>query len=410
MKCFNGESTRDYFKRMNRALKEEIASLKDSDLDNTDERAWEDYFIAKYEMEPIAIYDDDKSINFTETKVKSYNTFAFNLPEGQKYIEVPGVHVTCKVPYSGSSVLLKLTPSTHTLFNPFDVAKMSEPTNGEVGQLVFTEDFKQSGLNAGQINGHFDSRLQDFIQEANRCNEDAQHYNEQLSQVITEELHKRIEQLDKLATLRQELCIPLNRVEGAPNAKPIPLHRKKVQFRKPATNQDSEHPHSISDADYHYITEVIDNCCAMMEATPGSYKGFGEEQLRNHILSLLNSHFDNATGETFRNRGKTDIYIPFEDHAAYIAECKIWHGAKAFLEAIEQLFTYTTWRDTKVSVVVFNKNNKKYEEVLTAVDGALHERAIDVRRPKHAVWTCRAIEDETQIVMHLTVQVFNLYA
>lgn len=202
MRCFNGESTHDYFKRMNREMREEISRLKDSDLNNTDERAWEDYFIAKYEMDPIVIYDDGKSINFTETKVKSYNTFAFNLPEGQKYIEVPGVHVTCEVPYSGSTVLLQLTPSIHSLFNPFDVAKMSEPANGEAGQLVFAEDFNQNGLNAGQINEHFDNRLQDFTQEANRCNEDAQRYNEQLSQIITEELHKRIEQLDKLATLR----------------------------------------------------------------------------------------------------------------------------------------------------------------------------------------------------------------
>lgn len=410
MKCFNGEYTNNYFRRMTQSLKTEISQLSDGDIDNTDESAWVDYFYAKYEIEPLCIYEDSRSIAFKETKVKSYNTFAFNLPEGKKYIEVPGVHVTCIVPFTGNVHLLQLTPSTHTLFEPFDVMRMTEPKDGQVGQLVFAEDFKQSDVTAEQINRHFDERLKDFKKESDRCNEDTTRYNEQLESVVYEELHKRIGQLDKLANLRQDLQIPLNRIKGAPYAKPIPLQKRKVQFRKPKPSKDVEIAYSISDSDYAYITDIIDNCCATMETTPASYKGLGEEQLRDHILSLLNSHFENTTGETFRNNGKTDIHIPRDDHSAYIAECKIWHGPKAFLRAIEQLFSYTTWRDTKVSVVVFNKGNKKYDDVLSAIDASLYERAENVKRVKHARWICRAIDEESQRVMHLTVQVFNLFS
>lgn len=77
-----------------------------------------------------------------------------------------------------------------------------------------------------------------------------------------------------------------------------------------------------------------------------------DEELRNIILSNLNTHYQGTVSEErFNKVGKRDIYIPFENKAAYIAECKIWHGNKKFLEAIDQLCSYITWRDTKTSLV-----------------------------------------------------------
>ena len=124
---------------------------------------------------------------------------------------------------------------------------------------------------------------------------------------------------------------------------------------------------------------------------------------------MLGTHYDNVTGETFRNRGKTDIHIPFGDHVAYIAECKIWHGPKAFLAAIEQLFSYTTWRDTKVSVIVFNKENKSFENVLQGIKAALDEHAALVRDIRRGQWNCEIQNNDDERVMHVTVQAFNLH-
>lgn len=79
-----------------------------------------------------------------------------------------------------------------------------------------------------------------------------------------------------------------------------------------------------------------------------------EEDLRNTLLAMLNATYKgNATGETFRRKGKTDICIEMENRAAFVAECKIWKGAKALTNAVRQLNGYLTWRDCKTALIVF---------------------------------------------------------
>jgi hypothetical protein len=83
----------------------------------------------------------------------------------------------------------------------------------------------------------------------------------------------------------------------------------------------------------------------------------GEEDLRSHFLVQLNGAFKGqATGETFNFQGKTDILMRFEGKNVFIAECKFWKGEKSFLETLDQLLSYLSWRDTKAAVLIFNRN------------------------------------------------------
>ena len=68
-----------------------------------------------------------------------------------------------------------------------------------------------------------------------------------------------------------------------------------------------------------------------MEKTAKTYFRNNEEELRDHLLATLNTHYDNTTGETFRKIGKTDILIEFENKAAFIGECKIWYGKETII-------------------------------------------------------------------------------
>ena len=186
------------------------------------------------------------------------------------------------------------------------------------------------------------------------------------------------------------------------------LKKRKLSFSRPTPNATHEAAHSISDADYEAINTIIGDCGSLMEQAPESFASLNEEQLRDYLRGMLGTHYDNVTGETFRNKGKTDIHIPFGDHVAYIAECKIWHGRKAFLSALEQLFSYTTWRDTKVSVIVFNKENKNFEKVLEEIQTALDERAVCVDRKSHSLWNCN-IQALDERIMRVVVQAFDLH-
>jgi hypothetical protein len=50
----------------------------------------------------------------------------------------------------------------------------------------------------------------------------------------------------------------------------------------------------------------------------------------------------------------------------FIAECKFWKGAEYITEGIGQLLGYTSWRDTKTSILIFDRN-KNLTEVLAQI-------------------------------------------
>ena len=80
--------------------------------------------------------------------------------------------------------------------------------------------------------------------------------------------------------------------------------------------------------------------------------------------SISKSH--SSTGETFNKIGKTNILI--QDNKGtnvFIGECKIWHGEKELLKAIDQLLErYVTWRDEHTALIIFNKDNKDFSKLL----------------------------------------------
>ncbi len=92
-----------------------------------------------------------------------------------------------------------------------------------------------------------------------------------------------------------------------------------------------------------------------------------EESLRSHFLVQLNGHYEGgATGETFNYEGKTDILIRVQGKNIFIAECKYWGGPKKLIDTIDQLLSYSSWRDTKVAIIIFNRN-KNFSAVLDAI-------------------------------------------
>ena len=47
--------------------------------------------------------------------------------------------------------------------------------------------------------------------------------------------------------------------------------------------------------------------------------------------------------------------IRADNRNIFIAECKFWRGQKVFNDAIDQLLSYLSWRDTKCALLIFNK-------------------------------------------------------
>jgi hypothetical protein len=112
---------------------------------------------------------------------------------------------------------------------------------------------------------------------------------------------------------------------------------------------------------------VIGDMSISVERSPTTFAKLGEEQLRDMFLVPLNGYFEGAAGgETFSAEGTTDILIRVDGRNIFIAECKIWRGARYPTEAIDQQFSYLTWRDTKSAIIVFNRN-KNFSSVLSSI-------------------------------------------
>jgi hypothetical protein len=117
---------------------------------------------------------------------------------------------------------------------------------------------------------------------------------------------------------------------------------------------------------FYAILDLIKGSCNQFERTPVTFAKLDEEELRNVILSNLNSRYEiEAVGEAFCKRGKTDVYLRVQEGGIFVAECKNWAGGKTINEAVSQILNYLTWRDSYGVVIVFSKR-KGFSKVLGA--------------------------------------------
>jgi hypothetical protein len=125
--------------------------------------------------------------------------------------------------------------------------------------------------------------------------------------------------------------------------------------------------------DYEYILSVMINMAMVIERSLSAFATMDEEALLSHFLVQFNGHYEGqATGETFNYEGKTDILVRMNGRNIFIAECEYWSGPKELVEIIDQILGYTSWRDTKVAIIIFNRQ-KNFSRVPEAIPATVTE-------------------------------------
>jgi len=154
-------------------------------------------------------------------------------------------------------------------------------------------------------------------------------------------------------------------------AVPAKKVKPRITIEKPEVLEKGFKPEpTLNEEIYNDILQIIHDVGKQFERLPSTYSGKDEEQLRDHILLMLEPNFEgSATGETFNKTGKTDILLRYEGTNVFIAECKFWRGEKAYLRTVDQLLRYLTWRDSKAAIVLFVAN-KDFTSVLNIVKKA----------------------------------------
>lgn len=125
-----------------------------------------------------------------------------------------------------------------------------------VDYFVLVYELTQREATADGIREHFQQEIGAFVATAEHIRTDAKQFNDSLRQQVEQAVDKRIAELDKFASIRQGLNLPLRRVKDVPMAKPLTLPRKRLVFNMPRPSEQSP-SYCIADVDYELITEII---------------------------------------------------------------------------------------------------------------------------------------------------------
>lgn len=394
-----------------RQISEKVNAIPKDQFLATPEQDLVDHVYSEMHIEPLTLYEESMEMEQFETKIdvsgyRDRNPFGDRGP-----IYVQGIRVVVSVPFTGDPALWKMRPNQWQTV--FPRAGVHEPRGDKAGciELVYQQP---SDAQPEQIKNQLDSDLKSirFYVEAQR--NQVEQFNRALPENIRKAVQARRQRLEKHDGIAEMLGIPMKRRDGAPSVKPIEIKRTLVKPLPPPPKSGFKPEPGITNEDYEHILSVIRHEGRTFESTPKTYAVHDEEELRDIILAHLNGHYQGgATGETFRRSGKTDIRIEDHDRAAFVAECKIWRGQKELLSAIDQLLSYLTWRDCKASIVIFNKHNAKFTELLDKVPDTMKSHKnfkCDLGQQGDGEWRYifTSPEDELRQII-VNIFIFNIY-
>lgn len=413
MRLFNDGNIDTYVDKNIQNMKDEIARFSDAEIIGCDFEQWANYFESKYSIAPITVFEDSVNKTMCPAKVRRYNhdyDFDHNMT---KYILIDGYTIKFTVHFDGDPQLFFLTGSTF-LLTTFEAGSFKDPSGDECGSFTLEFSYSESELaNQSDVNAYvqkqYNSRLNDFKAMIGHNNSYVEQFNAQLHAKAIRYMTERKQKASNFAALSQALNIPMRMSDNAPNIVPIPLKRVvKAPIAKPSCKPAAPE-YCISDADYSNIINIIHSACCSMERTPRTFNQHSEEELRDFTLAFLETHYENkVSGETFRKNGKTDIHVSFENKAAFIGECKIWHGIKKFDDAIKQLFGYSMWRDTKTELIIFNKENKDFLSIRTTVMNWIQQNTKSHVALNSNVWKCVMYRSDTNTDVQVVIAIYDL--
>ena len=270
---------------------------------------------------------------------------------------IPGTRIVIAIPFEGDPEFFDMQPQTFGTELP-----QAEVENGEIRLTYLRKDH-----DADALKKDYERALSIIQQNLSSLEASARTYNSRLEELVTSVLRQRKQKLLDDAGMVAALGLPLKKREGMPVTYSVPINRRVPKVEQIKVEGAFAPEPALSQSDYEEILRIMKNMALVMERSPRAFVDMGEEMLRWHFLVQLNGFYEGqATGETFNFQGKTDVLVRVDGKNAFIAECKFWKGEKSFLETIDQLLGYLSWRDTKAAVVVFN-TNANFSDVLTKI-------------------------------------------
>lgn len=391
--------------QMKQGLRTETGSLQRARLlQETDDNLYA-YFVERYSPIVAVLHDDRKhALPPQDINIDVRGRFDYAIIDDDEPALVKGTSITIVIPFEGDAQYFKFRPSAYSL-------------SGIRGNVAGNElHLNYSGLpqdmNAEALKNKIDQDMKQIKDNLSRLSHDAELHNKYVADETRKLIAARRSAILRDETLVESLGLPIKRRPEDGSTYTIPVSRKPPKIDQSRGQDPSPREPILHETEYNHILDIISRMAIVMERSPKAFYDMDEESIRWQFIVPLNSHYEGmATGETFNYSGKTDIMIRYEGRNVFIAECKIWQGAKCFVDTIDLILKYTSWRDTKTAIILFNRN-ENFSSVLSQIPALIKahpcfETDLGKRDETSSKYILHNPEDKSRKLI-MTVLAFNV--
>jgi hypothetical protein len=362
---FSGSYLDATLEAVSERVPEEIEQAPEDHLLSVDEDAWVAALVERRRLDLPELGDpwmdppEEMRIDLSRTPSGVFGRAPFSSSSAPT---VAGFRVVVHIPFTGDGAFFLMQPNFFTTTRP----------RAHVGHHELISVIEYAHDTPVEVRAHTENLIREVKQYLSPVRDAVRAYNEGIDSLAQEAIRLRRERVRRNYEHLEATGLPMRKPEAASKT-----YISDVIVRRPAPLMPST-PDSqpmalepvLSEEAYREILRIVRSSGRSMGHSPGTYRGMVEEDLRQVALMALNAgpYRGKATAEAFNVEGKTDILIRDGDRNIFIAECKVWSGAKGFTEAIDQLFKYAAWLDTKLALIVFVR-----ERDLTSIMEKAHE-------------------------------------
>jgi hypothetical protein len=356
MNLFHNNELRAFFESIKQKIKQEIEYCDEDYLLKVSENEYANYLISKNQIEPIYLKIESAVLNFCDIDIDVRNDQNYFITDRSSPHYIKGTRMEISIPFEGDPQLFQYQPLTSNYTPPKGIIRNNN--------LELYIDYLQP--NEEEISRQYQSKIEQINNYLGWQKKEIDAFQNEIVKFLRESIENRKKKILSDKKIAACLNIPLKRTSSNQTYE-IPEIKRKIVIKPQVASEKFKSEPTLSQEEYNNILKIIQSMIITMERSPSVFSKLKEEELRDIILVQLNGHYEGlATGETFNASGKTDILIRFNDKNIFIAECKIWHGSKELLAAIDQLLNYLSWRDTKTAIIIFNKT-KGFSDILKKI-------------------------------------------
>lgn len=355
---FTGRDWHDVDRNQRQQMAADIERVDADRLLNTSVDDLAQYFADSFKISAPQLDVDNIVVDQREKQIDVSRDEQRYIRDRSRPFNVTGTEIEVEIPFSGEAEAFKIQPSSYT----------PNPPRAQVVGSKLTFSIVGINLEAEGVRRQIDSTVASIQSYLTNLRGNVAGLNSQLLGEARAVIEARRQKLLSSRNMVASLGFKMKARDGRSATFVAPEIRRRITpVMPPASTAMFEPEPALSNADYEHILGVMHSMTQVMELSPSAFHEVDEEALRSHFLVQLNGHYQGqATGETFNYKGKTDILIRSQGRNIFIAECKFWAGPKKLRETIDQLLGYSSWRDTKTAIVVFNRN-RDFSKVLSAI-------------------------------------------